>query len=522
MTNIHAMGTAGPESYSRQPAKMKRSNAISETRPAIRWIACLRLFAAPALGSSSVLYINQPFELRDSDVPAKCVVDGKVRVAVDVGSRSSNSQVPRLRLQTGWNLCSLALTVTNAIAQLSNLVPQRSGASYGWTSGGTNHPVVAAGDALAAVMVLWLLATTDAAVTLRPSSPMQGIGTLPDFIGPGEVVFAQRDLPISLAQPDPRPRARFYQQDHLWCSSCLSDPVRNQVADAASYPFGCWRVRDFSPMGPKPYQSGQHERDAESSLDAYPIRYGESGLPRVLNPDPLYAVFGVFGSSLSDPQKLNVHACCLNNPIERVDPVGSHEEKLNMGNDAAQLRDPTMEMDLFPRDPNAPDLTLPQNAPNNVCLNQVLTIKLPELPPSGITIPEPEYDTQQQAADTLEGSNGQFPEFPKAASVSVLLNAVGKFKIKGKEPLTLSENGAKDIWQGSSGHHRAAVIALGGALVETAARAQQRSDAWATALDKLFGLSFDNSLPLPVRGVAELKVGVQLSNTEPTAAISAQ
>ena len=95
---------------------------------------------ATAADPTCVVYVNPTFELRDDDAPTKYVFDGAVRVARVTGSLSANPRLQRLRVYPGWNLCSLAVTATHALTQLSAGNPQLIRAAYRWSAAGRIGP----------------------------------------------------------------------------------------------------------------------------------------------------------------------------------------------------------------------------------------------------------------------------------------------------------------------------------------------------------------------------------------------
>src|SRR4051794_3432542 len=72
--------------------------------------------ATPANGeSSTTIYVGRHFEVREHDQPVKYVWNGKTRVARVTGSLQATRRIQRLRFFRGWNLCSLGVTITNAV-----------------------------------------------------------------------------------------------------------------------------------------------------------------------------------------------------------------------------------------------------------------------------------------------------------------------------------------------------------------------------------------------------------------------
>src|SRR6185436_8981169 len=87
-------------------------------RPA--WLLCALVLvsAAAQLHAETTIYVGKHFEVRDHDAPVKYVFSGNTRVARVTGSLSANERIQRLRLRTGWNLVSLAVTAPDFLGQL--------------------------------------------------------------------------------------------------------------------------------------------------------------------------------------------------------------------------------------------------------------------------------------------------------------------------------------------------------------------------------------------------------------------
>jgi RHS repeat-associated protein len=60
------------------------------------------------------------------------------------------------------------------------------------------------------------------------------------------------------------------------------------------------------------------ERDSESNLDNFGVRYNFSSIGRFMSPDPAGAMAADFGN----PQSLNRYTYVLNNPLSFTDPFG--------------------------------------------------------------------------------------------------------------------------------------------------------------------------------------------------------
>src|SRR6059058_5622276 len=129
---------------------------------------CSSALAAASGPTTTTIYVGRHFEVRDHDQPTKYVFNGATRVASITGSLSTNTRIQRLRLYPGWNLCSLAVTASDALQQLNSL--SASGgegqgevvlSAFKWNLPAQGWLPVATNDKLAAGTVLWLKAKTN-------------------------------------------------------------------------------------------------------------------------------------------------------------------------------------------------------------------------------------------------------------------------------------------------------------------------------------------------------------------------
>ncbi len=103
----------------------------------------------------------------------------------------------------------------------------------------------------------------------------------------------------------------YHHADHL-STRVETDSTGNVTRQFGHYPFGeVW------------YESGtldkwkftSYERDGESGLDYAIFRYDSSRLGRFMTPDPL-------AGTIFNPQSLNRYAYVLNDPVNKIDPLG--------------------------------------------------------------------------------------------------------------------------------------------------------------------------------------------------------
>ena len=320
---------------------------------------------------TTVSYINKYFEVREHDAPTKYVWNGNTRVARVTGSLNTNVRVQRLRLWPGWNLCSLAVSSPTPLWGEGR--GEVLSAAFRWNPATLGWDEVLPSDSLPAGTVLWLKASTNATLTVigaysdptnrivpaggdfLPSAgledwnfkaaisnlpaatawtydafstrwlswlppPLELSSDPPAFIAPGEAVFVRADDPAQLEVPDSALRIRYYHQDHLRSSSCLSDAQGGLVEELTSYPFGGARHGRQRTGIQEHYRYVQKETDSETGLQCFAARFYLGNVARFVRVDPLS--LEPTSDFLSGPQHLNPLSYGLNNPIVMMDPSG--------------------------------------------------------------------------------------------------------------------------------------------------------------------------------------------------------
>jgi len=332
-------------------------------------------------GNTATIYVGQHFEVRDHEAPTKYVFTGSTRVARVTGSFSSNQRVQRLRVFTGWNLCSLSVTATNF---LNAAQPEVS--AYRWDPAVSSWLTVQPSETLPAGTVMWLHAVSNATVQVTgmysdPTNrtvnvngdyvPSAGLevwdiqwaisnlccisawlfdaqaarwfswlppllrqpSDLSPVVGPGEAIFARSDTLTQFDVPNSALRIRFYHQDHLGSSSCLTDAQGNLAEETANYPFGFPRCQ-FRPKGIRePYQFTQKELDAESYFQYFEARYYVGTIGTFLSPDrhilevasetvPAKEHTKTYEMALRTAQTWNIMGYALRNPVKFTDTGG--------------------------------------------------------------------------------------------------------------------------------------------------------------------------------------------------------
>jgi RHS repeat-associated protein len=330
---------------------------------------------------TTTVYVGRHFEARDHDQPVKYVFNSDTRVARITGSLSTNLRLQRLRLRTGWNLISLAVSAPDLLGQFqqytagSGMDPLLN-TVYRWRPITGDYTTVGGGETVAGGTVLWLQASTNFVVAVRgdytePTAPMvpagggfvQGPGLeawplqlppnvtvwkfdagrrawqaglagdlaplsdIPSALAPGEAIYVHPSETIELSIPEPDLRIAYYHQDHLGSSSVVTDSAGRLAEETAHYPFGAARHQHRPGEAHTHYGFTQKETDRESGLNYFEARYHSGPLARFLSFDPMIQRLDALKADelrnvLTQPAKFNPFVYALNNPLRYTDPDG--------------------------------------------------------------------------------------------------------------------------------------------------------------------------------------------------------
>jgi len=330
---------------------------------------------------TTTVYVSPHFEVRNHDQPVKYVFNGEARVARITGSLSTNLRLQRLRLRTGWNLISLAVTAPDLSGQLQQFtigdgVDPLLRAVYRWRPSTGDYTPVEGSETVAGGTVLWIHARTNFVIAVRgdyaqpaaPTIPAGGayvpspglevwplqlppgvtvwkydaaarcwqagfagdlapLSDIPSELGPGEMIYVHTSDSIELSIPEPDLRIAYYHQDHLGSSSVTTDGAGRLAEETAYYPFGAARHQYRPREAHAHYGFTQKERDRESGLNYFEARYLVSPLARFLSFDPMVQRLETLDADqlknvLAQPAKLNPFVYALNNPMRYIDPDG--------------------------------------------------------------------------------------------------------------------------------------------------------------------------------------------------------
>jgi RHS repeat-associated protein len=325
----------------------------------------LTLCTVEADSVATTVYVGKHFEVREGDQAVKYVFNGETRVARITGSLSSGTRVQRVRLFAGWNLVSVAVTVTDLAGQLEQSpggpVPLVT-ALYRWNPVTVGYEAVTGGQNVSAGSVIWVRAATNQVVGIRgeygePAGAMVGAGggyvsgpglerwplgvpagvtiwrfdaasgrwqsgftgelasvsDLPPTLAAGEAIYVHTGEPVELTTPAPAQRLAYYHPDHLGSATAVTDAGGRLVAENAYHPFGSKRY-EFRPQAAETdYEFAEKERDSETGLMEFGRRYYLPVIGRWMSADPLAEKGG----------SLNLYAYARQNPLTYRDPDGA-------------------------------------------------------------------------------------------------------------------------------------------------------------------------------------------------------
>ena len=318
--------------------------------------------------ASHTLYVDRTFELRPGTETVKYVWNGETRVARVTTNLNATQRLQRFTLHPGWNLCTLAVALTNAGTQLSTAPVQNvyrydattqtyhsiaanealpagtllrirasavgelavrgtpaatASVNYPagrhWIGNATFQPLDLA-TALPTEAPLWFWQSSTQAWRYRLPSALSPASDAPARLEPGEAIFALHTAAFTLTPADPTLEVRYYHQDHLGSSSVMTDATGQLVSESTFYPFGHPRTEHEPRNVKEAYGFTQKERDGESGLSYFEHRFLTAGLERFASVDLL--ANDLSSKWQDDPQKWNLYAYCANRPLNLIDPLG--------------------------------------------------------------------------------------------------------------------------------------------------------------------------------------------------------
>jgi RHS repeat-associated protein len=109
----------------------------------------------------------------------------------------------------------------------------------------------------------------------------------------------------------------YYFADHLGTLSVMANATGGIENDSDYYPYGSERVVQQN-VSNEHYKFTGKEWDSESGLDDFGARYYASSFGRFSSPDPS----ALTSTNVTGPQRWNLYAYVVNNPLFYVDPDG--------------------------------------------------------------------------------------------------------------------------------------------------------------------------------------------------------
>jgi RHS repeat-associated protein len=315
-----------------------------------------------------VLYPFPGYEVRPGNSAEKLIALPGLPLARVAASLSRTPRVQRLELQPGWNLVSVALTVTNLESQLESVITPGTPVLRADTADGA--PASLPGTVSPGPAAYWVHARSASVAPVvgaapEPSArPLQEGGTflattapgrwrIPEevrtnaviwrlggdgwatapgalaagvaddgWVEGGEAVFVRLAAASSL--PPLAGKVAFFHCDHLGSTAVMTDEHGRRIEEATWFPFGGERSRESLTDQPEPFGFSGHENDRETGLTYMTARYQSPEYARFLSVDPKLAADPK--SRLREPQGLNFYAYALNNPLSWRDPSGCDVE----------------------------------------------------------------------------------------------------------------------------------------------------------------------------------------------------
>jgi len=118
---------------------------------------------------------------------------------------------------------------------------------------------------------------------------------------------------------EPVTRTIYHHEDHLTGANVDTDEDGQVMQLLDYYPYGETRIDEHDEDYHDDYQFTGKERDEETGLSYYELRFYNSAIARFMSRDP-------WGGDIRDPQSLNKYSYVQNNPLKYTDPTGATAE----------------------------------------------------------------------------------------------------------------------------------------------------------------------------------------------------
>jgi len=148
--------------------------------------------------------------------------------------------------------------------------------------------------------------------------------------GPTDLQAYVETTNASLDMMQPDATTTYYQGDQLGSARMLTAAGGWPLSSDTFYPFGQEAALSSSVNH---YKFTGKERDTESGLDYFGARYLSSSMGRFMSPDPDTGTL----IHILNPQRWNMYAYALNNPLTMTDPTGKDAAAINFSGMVAGL-----------------------------------------------------------------------------------------------------------------------------------------------------------------------------------------
>lgn len=142
-----------------------------------------------------------------------------------------------------------------------------------------------------------------------------------DLIYLGQTLVQSAENPsVQVFSLPPSDVVLYYHQDHLGNTRTVTDQIGNIVETHDYYPYG-EEISTQSQTQDKYLFTGKL-RDTETGLDYFGARYFSAAQGRFTSPDWSEKPQPIPYADLGNPQTLNLYSYVINNPLNRIDPLG--------------------------------------------------------------------------------------------------------------------------------------------------------------------------------------------------------
>jgi len=298
--------------------------------------------------STTTVYVNQHFEVRDFDQPVKYLWNGSSRVARVIGALSPAAErLQWVRVFEGWNLLSLAVESASSALQIATQLGTGTGPSdvvaYRCDDPSGIYQAVMTSDPLPAGCPFWLESAVGTVLLIQgayrapadsplsaganfvssaglealgfdealPSDPVEvwiydaqsglwrcrlpgeeaSLSSFPACLAPGQAAYVRTaSAGVKFQAPDPALRIRYYHADHLGSIQTITDASGELGSETLFFPFGSPRheYRAATVRSGPEHRFGGKEQDQESGLQYFEARYYANPLGRFLSVDSFY------------------------------------------------------------------------------------------------------------------------------------------------------------------------------------------------------------------------------------------